>query len=683
MTPILAAAALATSPGAPPPTMDQIEVVTRAPVVGTLKEGVQAYRQEFFTSVRPGTALDMVQWLPGFTFEDVRDVRGLAGAIGNVLIDGQPPTSKNDTLSTVLRRIPASQVDRIDIIVGGAPGIDMRGRSVIANVILKKTPALRGSVTAQATRLRDGRVMGEVLASLSRKTETHGIEGSLTLAKRAVNGDGVGRGSLVRTDPAGRILFAGRSVIRGQFDFATGTAAYEFPAAGGKLRFNGAFTYVNGLATEATDVTGLPALYESRLTEHTGQMEAGARYTRPFGRSTLESQLLQRFNVHEATTAASRFPVLSDLAVNDTAAESIARLSWRFKRDDTLSSELSAEGALNDFDTRSDYFEGGVARRLPSGDVDISERRGDLGGLVAWKPNAAHSLTGALRVETSTLTSARDVVLERSFTYVKPRLVYAWTADGKTQLRLRLEHEVGQVQFGAFVASVQVDSGLVRTGNPDLRPQRNWVGEAVLERQFWTGASVVLTARRRRIEDVVEYRILPQFGGAIALSNIGAADQTDLAATVTLPLRRLGLDGVSLKGGTTWLWSRVTDPTTGVKRRLSGQVPLVADVHLIHDLPRWKLNWGVDAAYSGGGRSVRPNVVVDFDDYVRLSAFVERRFGSDLVLRVEGLNLLNPRPLWSTENYGGPRNLSPLSYTDQRRNGEGRTILVRLRRTIG
>jgi len=30
-----------------------------APLVGNLQQGVQAYRQEFFTPVRPGTAMDM------------------------------------------------------------------------------------------------------------------------------------------------------------------------------------------------------------------------------------------------------------------------------------------------------------------------------------------------------------------------------------------------------------------------------------------------------------------------------------------------------------------------------------------------------------------------------------------------------------------------------------------------
>ena len=682
MTPILAAAAVAVAPTPAPPTAEAIEIVTRAPVGGTLQQGVQAYRPEFFTAVRPGTALDMVQWLPGFTFEDVRDVRGLGAAVGNVLIDGQPPTSKTDTLATVLRRIPAGQVERVDIVVGGAPGIDMRGRSVIANVVLKKTTMLKGTVTAQATALSRVRVAPELAASLSRATGSRTVEASLTLTRRAVCCGGVGEGELVRTDPQGRILFEAASLIDGWASFATGTGAFEFPAAGGKLRLNAAFTHIDGQAAEATTADGARTLYATRLDERYGQGETGLRYTRAFGRATVEAQLLQRINAHESVNATIRPPVVTGLAVNDTLSESIARISWRFKRDDTLSMELSAEGALNDLDTRSDYVEDGVPKTLPSGDVDIAETRADVGGLVTWKPRPSHTLTVALRAETSTLSSARDVVLERDFTYVKPRLVYAWTVDPKTQLRLRLEREVSQVAFGDFVASLEVATGLVRSGNPDLRPRSAWVGEAVLERQFWTGASLVLTARRLAIRDVVDYRILPELGGAVAVANIGDGRQTDLIAAVTLPLKRLGLDGMSFKGGLTWRRSRVVDPVTGAERRIGGQSPVVADAHFIHDLPAWKLTWGVDATYTGRFVRPRPTTVETFDEWLKLGAFVERRFGPRLTARIEGTNLLNPKPLWQVANYAGPRATAPLLYTDARRNTDGRAVMLRLRRTL-
>src|ERR1700709_1877323 len=41
-----------------------------------------------FSSLAPNTAMDMVMRLPGFSFDTGAQVRGFAGAAGNVLIDG-------------------------------------------------------------------------------------------------------------------------------------------------------------------------------------------------------------------------------------------------------------------------------------------------------------------------------------------------------------------------------------------------------------------------------------------------------------------------------------------------------------------------------------------------------------------------------------------------------------------
>jgi hypothetical protein len=225
---------------AEPAVVEQLEVTVRRPVVGGLQEGVQAYRPEFFVAVRPGTAMDMIRWLPGFTFEDTRDLRGLGGAIGNVLIDGQPPTSKTDTLATVLARIPAGEVERVDIIVGGAPGIDMRGRSVIANVVLKKRAEPRGSITVADQQFRDGRNAPELLVTASRKTGSSASEVSLNLAQRVFWGDVIfGEGPLRRTDAQGRLLFRAEEEAGASGPLAALTASHEAAFAGGRLRVNG------------------------------------------------------------------------------------------------------------------------------------------------------------------------------------------------------------------------------------------------------------------------------------------------------------------------------------------------------------------------------------------------------------------------------------------------------------
>src|SRR5580765_1496033 len=58
---------------------------------------INGYAPDYFTSSHPSSAYEMVGLLPSFQLiEGDARVRGYAGAIGNVLIDGRPPTSKQE-----------------------------------------------------------------------------------------------------------------------------------------------------------------------------------------------------------------------------------------------------------------------------------------------------------------------------------------------------------------------------------------------------------------------------------------------------------------------------------------------------------------------------------------------------------------------------------------------------------
>src|SRR5580698_4894965 len=97
------------------------------------------YGADFFANKDPQTAYDMVNLLPGFTFSaGDPTIRGYAEAAGNVLIDGERVSDKQFTLDTVLQHIPADQVDHIEVIEGGRPGLEMLGQTVAANVVRKK-----------------------------------------------------------------------------------------------------------------------------------------------------------------------------------------------------------------------------------------------------------------------------------------------------------------------------------------------------------------------------------------------------------------------------------------------------------------------------------------------------------------------------------------------------------------
>lgn len=113
----------------------------------------QSYAADFFAPFNPVTAEDMIRRLPGFSLDGGDDRRGFAGAAGNVLINGERPSSKT-ALAEQLSRISARDVLRIDIRVGGGDGTDVSGQTMIADVRLRPREAgATNTFVAQASQL--------------------------------------------------------------------------------------------------------------------------------------------------------------------------------------------------------------------------------------------------------------------------------------------------------------------------------------------------------------------------------------------------------------------------------------------------------------------------------------------------------------------------------------------------
>ena len=126
-----------------------------------------AYDAAFFAQFAPATALDIVNRVPGFSIEQSNgDVRGFAGAAGNVVFNGARPSSKSDSLQTILARIPASRVLRVEIGPGDLFGSDYSGKSQVLNVILTAEGGIDGNATVKLARLYSGKVVPDGEASV-------------------------------------------------------------------------------------------------------------------------------------------------------------------------------------------------------------------------------------------------------------------------------------------------------------------------------------------------------------------------------------------------------------------------------------------------------------------------------------------------------------------------------------
>lgn len=668
-----------------------------APVAAPAQQGVISYPPSFFAGQQVANAAEMLERVPGFLLDTGDPVRGFEGAAGNVLIDSQRPASKSDNLEEILRRIPAGQVDRIDIIRGGAPGIDMQGKTVIANVVRKAGGGFHGLFAIANNHTADGRNLHGM------RLELGGGDGTRTWEATARYGygsdDGGEFGPRLRIAPDGAILR--RADYKSEADGVqqTLTAAYSQPLLGGRISLNGR-AFWDSWKSEDTARYTLPADFgvsNSVDPYDEFKTEVGVRFNRDLGtRNKLELVGLRTDTDFHAFDLFTFRGDTSEFRNRRDLSESIVRGVLKHQRSEKLSFEIGGEAAINDLQSHSSAFENGIAQAIPAADVAVKETRGEVFLKSVWRPSATWTLDANLRYEASKISSDGDVELGKSLGYLKPRLAITWAPFADTQARLRLERVVGQLDFDDFVAGADFAGGTgVSAGNPDLDPEQAWVAEAALEQRFWKGAVATLTYRHSELSDVVDrgpVRLTvrdPATGQVRTVvfdqpTNIGDGTKDELVANLTLPFDHFGWKGALLRGELNRRWSSVTDPTTLTRRTISRLRPLEWSVNFSQDLPQYGVSLGFDL-YSGWSRvSYRYNYISEVKLHnAYLTTWVEKRLQPDLVLRVELGNWTNRGIRIATHIYDGPRDTGKLQYTDDRDLKPGRSLYVRVRKTFG
>jgi hypothetical protein len=637
----------------------------------------------YFVNKRPSTALDMMQWLPGFTFQDTRDVRGLEGSGGNVLIDGKPPTSKTDTLQSVLRRIPAEQIERVDIISGGSPGIDMHGWPVIANVILKKDANKRQTLTVANTVDVDGHNAPTASFNSSTKNDTRTIEMSIDAGRGLNQSPVIGEGTWRRTDGSGAVIFDANPRSYFPNPYAVGSGAYDRALLGGRMRFNGSGRWYGSNYMAEDRLRYGPEGQGFTHTQTYQQGEFGVAYEHPIGKQvTSETQLLERLTHFTADNTLNRPPQPSYLDKHQDETETVARTTLRYKPADSFSVEGAAEGAVNTASTHSRETLSGQPIVLPESNVSLHEDRGDMGVTATWKPITELSMEAAVKVEHSTLTGHGDAPVNRSFDYTKPRAVISWSPNKDSQIRLRVERETNQIDFGYFAAGSNFINGAITAGNTQIRPPQDWISELVLERKFWSTGDLSLTLRHKDLidqSDVAPFA-LPAGGYVGIVRNIGDGYENDLVVNLLIPFNKLGLNGGTLKTTLNWVDSRVTDPLTGLKRMPSGAEGFYGEVHFAEDLPDLKLNVGGDANINGAQTIYTPFGDQHQGIWASFGVFVEYRPTSNWNFRVAAAGLPGLHLHQTIDAFTGLKGLSPLFYHDDQRLEMAPTLYVRMRR---
>ena len=664
------------------PTIALAADAPAAPVRQSAAPGDQAvliFTPDFFADARPNTALDMVNRVPGFSVNDGDGARGFEGAVGNVLINGSRPASKNDTGSNVLGRTVASQVERIELIRGGAPGIEMQGYSVVANIILKNTTSREHIATFNASLFEGGQdLYGGSYQFTERKGDrTWGV----TLSDGISSSDSNGAGPLRRVGPNGELLraedyyndgYGGGNSIRGNF---------SSPLLGGKVDLTARYGINDWHNINRQTAPGVRR--EALFDEDTKSGEVGVVYTRPLSeRLKLETRFIHEFEEFDnVATSRNREADIDEpiqrFAATGDSSETILRGLLRFERSAALEFEGGGEIAYNMLEVEQAYSVGGTPIPLPSASVKVEETRGELFGKATWRINPKWTLEGGLRLESSTISQSGDAEQEKSFVYAKPRLLTTWTPMANTQVRLRIERTVGQLDFGDFAASAELQNESVFGGNVDLQPEQRWVSELTFEKRFWGEGIVSVGLRHDEITDAID--VIPLDGGYAAVGNIGDGTLDQLVLNVTVPTDKLGLSGGKFGFKNTWNHTEVTDPTTGETRPISGIRASQATISFQQDVTRLKLQWGGAWIPLLGQKNYRPDQISGWRGHDYYELWAEYKPTPTLAIRGQ-INIWDDFNVERTEF--GDRIARPIAFVENRFVDPRTFYQIRLRKTF-
>lgn len=575
-----AAQAQVTPPGTQPP------VVT--PPISAPTQRTTVYEAEFFIPFAPSTALDIVRRVPGFSLEEGNaDVRGFAGAAGNVVINGVRPSSKAATLETTLARIPADSVLRVEVGPGDLFGAEYSGKSQVLNVILSGVGGISGNVTLSARRVYTRRITPNAAGSVIIQRGASTISLAAASERNYIADEGTDE---LTNLVSGDVLEFRRKFIRYNDNdtYLSGSWALEH-ANDKSFRLNA--RWEPSIFKVEQDVRVEPADGSPRddwLIQDNDEpsYEVGGDITRPLAGGAIKLVALATGAERDNFSASlKRGGLLNDDAqvisgVEQTQRaqldERIARVSWSHQDLAGFSFEAGGEAVLNTLDSNVELFvigsDGGRTRiDLPIDNATVKEARGEAFVSAGRSLNRALRVDAGLNYELSRLKVRGDATADRTLGFLKPSATIDWRPDGDWHTQFTVRRNVAQLDFYDFISAAELSSDRVNAGNENLVPQRVWELRLTVDRPI-LGEGLAKLELGHDLVSLLQDRVLvfDDDGQAFdAPGNIGTGRRYFAKATLDAPLGNLW-SGLRAKFSGQIQRTRVEDPISGEMRSFSG-----------------------------------------------------------------------------------------------------------------
>ena len=626
----------------------------------------QVFEPAYFAQFAPRNALDMVDRIPGFSISGGNDQgqRGLGQATQNVIVNGERLSSKSESVRDQLRRIPATDVVRIEILDGNATSIPgLTGQ--VANVVYTSNGA--SGQFEWTTGFRPHNTEAQLFGG---EISVIGSSGALdyTVSLSNENNRFGADGPVSITDRDGALIESQYSKLSGKFDNPKISTAFSYDF-GGDVTANLNLSYGSDFFSRkepetAIDSAGVTRTREALVEEDGPEYELGGDIQFPFGPGSLKLILLERFE--RDNYSSSVIDRLSDdspprgfrFEQTNGAGERIGRLEydWKLWGADW---QLSGEAAFNRLDRRSRLFElapGGefVQLAFPQGNGGVTEDRYDASLSISRSLSSTLSVQVIGAMEFSTIEQTGFAANSRSFKRPKGSFAATWKPRDDFDISVTLAKRVSQLSFGDFLASVSLNNDNQNGGNNELVPYQSYNVEIEANKTFGAWGSLKLEARKAWFQDFIDWFPLP--GGGEARGNIGDADRLHLQANATINLDPLGFRGARVDLEVVKRDMNVIDPFTGLTRPFSYDQEGSFEIDFRHDVPGTDWAWGANLDHFDQAPYARRfEIGREWEGKVFGSLFIEHKDVLGLTVRARANNLLGARDYFRRTVFDGPR----------------------------
>ena len=626
----------------------------------------QVFEPAYFAQFAPRNALDMVDRIPGFSISGGNDQgqRGLGQATQNVIVNGERLSSKSESVRDQLRRIPSTDVVRIEILDGNATSIPgLTGQ--VANVVYTSNGA--SGQFEWTTGFRPHNTEAQLFGG---EISVIGSSGSLdyTVSLSNENNRFGADGPVSITDRDGALIESQYSKLSGKFDNPKISTAFSYDF-GGDVTANLNLSYGSDFFSRkepetAIDSAGVTRTREALVEEDGPEYEIGGDIQFPFGPGSLKLILLERFE--RDNYSSSVIDRLSDdspprgfrFEQTNGAGERIGRLEydWKLWGADW---QLSGEAAFNRLDRRSRLFElapGGefVQLAFPQGNGGVTEDRYDASLSISRSLSSTLSVQVIGAMEFSTIEQTGFAANSRSFKRPKGSFAATWKPRDDFDISVTLAKRVSQLSFGDFLASVSLNNDNQNGGNNELVPYQSYNVEIEANKTFGAWGSLKLEARKAWFQDFIDWFPLP--GGGEARGNIGDADRLHLQANATINLDPLGFRGARVDLEVVKRDMNVIDPFTGLTRPFSYDQEGSFEIDFRHDVPGTDWAWGANLDHFDQAPYARRfEIGREWEGKVFGSLFIEHKDVLGLTVRARANNLLGARDYFQRTVFDGPR----------------------------